>query len=262
MGAVENPHLAFPVRPLVCGEYYCPEIAALVRDALQLCVSQADRLLQRDPQAVQAVFEGLIIAGVAMNYAGLSRPASGVEHYISHVIDMRAAQFGTPAQLHGIQCAVGTLLAVRLYENLKTVTPDKAKARKYVQNFSFADWSAQLRTLLGKAAESMIALEAKEHKYDPDLHARRLDILVENWNGILQIMEQELPASGQLEALLDTIGAPKTLSQIGTEDNMFPVIFRATKDIRDKYVLSRLCWDLGVLDEILNERKKDFPCWT
>ena len=26
--------------------------------------------------------------------------------------------------------------------------------------------------------------------------------------------------------------------------------FRATKDIRDKYVLSRLAWDLGVLDEL------------
>jgi hypothetical protein len=32
---------------------------------------------------------------------------------------------------------------------------------------------------------------------------------------------------------------------------MLPVIFRATKDIRDKYVLSRLAWDLGVLDEIV-----------
>ena len=26
--------------------------------------------------------------------------------------------------------------------------------------------------------------------------------------------------------------------------------FQATKDIRDKYVLSRLAWDLGVMDEL------------
>lgn len=26
--------------------------------------------------------------------------------------------------------------------------------------------------------------------------------------------------------------------------------FKATKDIRDKYVLSRLAWDQGVLDEL------------
>ena len=52
------------------------------------------------------------------------------------------------------------------------------------------------------------------------------------------------------EALLDTIGAPKTLSQIGTPDDLLPVIFKATKDIRDKYVLSRLCWDLGTIEKI------------
>ena len=32
------------------------------------------------------------------------------------------------------------------------------------------------------------------------------------------------------------------------------MIFRATKDIRDKYVLSRLLWDLGILDEMLDAR--------
>lgn len=235
---------------LVCGEYYCPQIAALVRDALALCVSQADKLLQRDEKAVQAVFEGLVIAGVAMNYAGLSRPASGVEHYISHVIDMRAAEFGTKAELHGIQCAVGTQIALRLYEKLKLFTPDREKALAYVRGFDLSAWHAQLRTLLGKASDSMITLEAKERKYDPTLHEKRLEIILKNWDGILKIMDEELPASRELEALLQTIGAPKTLSEIGTDDTMLPDIFKATKDIRDKYVLSRLCWDLGILDEI------------
>lgn len=239
------------IAALVCGEYYCPQIAGLVRDALAICVSQAGKLLERDATAVQAVFEGLVIAGVAMNYAGLSRPASGVEHYISHVIDMRAAEFGTKAELHGIQCAVGTLIAVRLYEKLKTVTPDKEKALEHARAFDSESWHDTLRELLGKAAESMIALEAKEHKYDPSLHEKRLEVILDNWDTILEIMAQELPSSRELEALLDTIGAPKTLPQIGTDDAMLPVIFKATKDIRDKYVLSRLCWDLGIMDDIL-----------
>ena len=42
---------------------------------------------------------------------------------------------------------------------------------------------------------------------------------------------------------------PKTLWEIGTEETMLDVVFRATKDIRNKYVLSRLLWDLGLLDE-------------
>lgn len=76
---------------LVTGEYYCEAVADLVRCALKKCVDNADGLLKREDTAVEAVFEGLIIGGIAMAYAGLSRPASGVEHYISHVWDMRGA---------------------------------------------------------------------------------------------------------------------------------------------------------------------------
>ena len=90
------------IAQVVTDEYYCPQVAELVRSALKQCVDRAEGLLQRDRDAVQAVFEGLVIGGVAMNYAGLSRPASGVEHYISHCIDMRAVEFGTPMDLHGI----------------------------------------------------------------------------------------------------------------------------------------------------------------
>ena len=66
----------------------------------------------------------------------------------------------------------------------------------------------------------------------------------------MEIIRQELPASAETERLLHTIGAPKTLADIGV-DAPLSMIFRATKDIRDKYVLSRLLWDLGILDEIL-----------
>ncbi len=236
---------------LITGEYYCPTVAEYIRKALKKCVDHAEGLLDREEEAVRAVFEGLIIGGVAMNYAGLSRPASGVEHYISHVLDMRGAEFGTPVELHGIQCAVGTRIAVQLYEKLKNITPDREKALSYVCTFDYEKWSDRLGQLLGKGAESMIALETKEKKYDPALHEKRLDVILRNWDEILRIMEVELPALSKLEALLDTMEMPKTLQEIGTPDEMLDVVFRATKDIRDKYVLSRLAFDLGILDELL-----------
>jgi glycerol-1-phosphate dehydrogenase [NAD(P)+] len=202
---------------------------------------------------VQAVFEGLIIGGIAMNYAGLSRPASGGEHYLSHVIDMRAVEFGTPMDLHGIQCAIGTLIQAKLYEKLKTITPNRDKALAYVAEFSFEDWCVSLRDLLGKGAEAMIALEAKEHKYDKTMHAKRLDVILDNWDAILKIIDEELPSAADLTKLMDTIQAPKTLEEIGLDSAELPLYFQATKDIRDKYVLSRLVWDLGIMDEICAE---------
>ena len=235
---------------LLLGEYYCEEIADLIRKALKSCVDNADGLLKRDEAAVQAVFEGLVIGGVAMNYAGLSRPASGGEHYLSHVIDMRGEEFGTPVDLHGIQCAIGTLIMARLYEKLKTVTPDREKALAYVEAFSFDNWCEQLSKLLGKGAEAMIAQEAKEGKYDKEKHAKRLEDIITNWDAILKIIDEELPSAAQIEEIMDAIEAPKTLEEIGLNSADLPVYFKATKDIRDKYVLSRLCWDLGIIDEI------------
>lgn len=235
---------------LITGEYYCEEIAQLIRDAVKRCVDNAEGLLRREESAVRAVFEGLVIAGTAMKYAGLSRPASGVEHYISHVLDMRGAEFHIPVELHGIQCAVGTLIAVRFYEKLKNLTPDREKALAHAAAFDLDAWNETLRSFLGRSAESMIELERKEKKYDPALHAKRLEIILENWDQIMRIIDEELPAARELEKLLDTIQAPKSLSEIGANEEMLPTVFRATKDIRDKYVLSRLAWDLGVIEEI------------
>ena len=96
----------------------------------------------------------------------------------------------------------------------------------------------------------MIALEAQEGKYDPAKHAPRLERILAHWDEILQIMDEELISPPELEKLLDSIGAPKTAAEIGIDEAIVPATFRFTKDIRDKYVLSRLCWDLGVLDEL------------
>ena len=241
------------IAQIVASEYYCEEIAQLIRSALKRCIDNAQGLLSRDPEAVQAVFEGLVIGGVAMNYAGLSRPASGVEHYISHVMDMRGVEFGTPVELHGVQCAIGTLLAVLLYEKIKDTTPCAEKALKYAKEFDYSAWAETLRAFLGKGAESMTALEQKEKKYDVDAHKKRLQIILDNWDSILKIITEELPSSTEIESVLEMIDAPKSLESIGIDEKDFPTIFKCTKDIRDKSVLSRLAWDLGILDELATD---------
>lgn len=238
---------------LITGEYYCETIAQMVRTALRRCISQADGLLRREPEAVAAVFEGLILGGAAMGCAGVSRPASGMEHYISHIWDMRAIQFGTPETFHGTQCAVGTLLVLRAYEKLRTVTPDREAALRHAWQFRYAPWAAQLRALLGRSAESMIALEAKEGKYDPQAHEKRLEIILTHWQELLQIMQEELPSSQELESLMQRLGLPVRAAQLEQDEALLPTVMNAAKDIRDKYVLSRLVWDLGLSDTFFED---------
>ncbi len=233
---------------LVRNDYYCPVIADLVRESLQKCVDNKEGLLKRDEAAVAAVFEGLVLTGVAMNLAGVSAPASGLEHYLSHLWDMRGLEFGTAIDFHGIQCAIGTLIAAKLYEKLRGYTPDKEKALAYAAAFRYEPWAKELKEFLGNASDAIIALEEKEGKYEPAAHAKRLDQILANWEQIAAVIES-MPRAAEIEAILDAIDAPKTPAEIGIDESILPMTIRASKDIRDKYVLTRLLWDLGILEE-------------
>ena len=235
---------------LITGEYYCEEVAQLIRTAVKKCVDNAEGLLKRENAAIEAVFEGLVIGGVAMAYAGVSRPASGVEHYFSHVWDMRGLEFGTQVDLHGIQCAMATVKAVALYEKVIDIRPDWEKAHAYVESFDLEAWNQELRKFLGSSAETMIELEKKEGKYRKDTHEARFRLIAEKWEEILQILREELPDYKELCKLVDKVGISRDLTTIGVDSEAARITFRATKDIRDKYVLSRLAWDLGILEDL------------
>ena len=235
---------------IIIGEYFCEDIAKLVKESLKKCTDNAKGLLKRDEEAVKAVFEGLILCGIAMAYAEVSRPASGVEHYFSHVWDMRGLEFGTKVDLHGIQCAIGTYLAICLYEQIKNVVPDREKALKYAESFDVSAWNEELKKFLGKSADTMIAQEEKEGKYNISKHKERLDIIIEKWDDIQSVIENELPSKDEIEKLFETIDLTTDPREIGIDKNILPQTFKTTKDIRDKYVLSRLCWDLGIIDEM------------
>lgn len=240
---------------LINGEFYCENIAEFVRSSLRKCVSNASGILSKDEESIAAVMEGLIGCGTAMDYAGMSRPASGVEHYLSHVWDMRSLEFGTTGDLHGIQCAIASLYSIKAFETLLNITPDAQKGCAYAESFDFEEWSRQLSEFIGHGANAMIRLEEKEQKYNVQKHKTRIGIIVENWDKILDIMREELPSSEEFEKILDTIQCPKTVEEIGLDSSILPMTFKSAKDIRDKYVLPRLMWDLGILDETVNNIK-------
>ena len=233
---------------LVTGEYYCDYVASLVRYATNRCVENAQGLLCRDEKAVEAVFEGLVISGLAMSFAGISRPASGVEHYFSHLWDMRSLEFGKKAELHGIQCASGFISATRIYEKLKAITPNEEKAISFVHSFDIDEWSATLRKHWGKSAEPMIKSAVAEKRYDLAAHKKRLDLIISHWDDILSIINEELLPLDTVEQIFTSLDFPDVPSKIELEDKLLPITFKATKDIRSKYILSTLLWDIGELD--------------
>lgn len=234
---------------LLIDEYYCHAVADVVRRSLDKCVENAYGAVSGDESAAAAVTEGLITSGTAMNMAGVSRPASGMEHYISHVIDMRALEFGTPKELHGIQCGIGTLYTVRLYEKLKKYLSagpiDIEEAVRHAERFDYAEYSAKMREKLGRGADIMIANEMKENKYSPEGAKKRAERVNERREELCRIIDA-LPLSDKLYELMKKIGHPTDLHEIGLGDDEIRCAETYARDIRDKYVLGRLLWDIGI----------------
>lgn len=242
---------------LITGEYYCPAIADFVRTCVKQCTDHADALMRRDPEAVEAVTEGLILAGMAMTMAGCSRPASGMEHYFSHIWDMRGQEFGSPSDLHGIQCGTAELICAQIYEKILQIRPDREKALASVRKFRYDHWKMDLRSFLGRSADDLVLLEEKEGKYDQDAHASRLDRIIDNWDAVCDIIREEVPSSERIREILGKIGAPRSFEELGHTSEEVRTAFYMTGDIRDKYIGSRLLWDLGLLYEIGQEMFPD-----
>ena len=234
---------------LVTGEYYCPATAQLMRAAVAKVTSAAERIPQRDPDAIQTIAEGLVLAGVAMAFAQISRPASGLEHYFSHMWEMMALERGKPYDLHGIQVGVGTMITLKLYRDIRKIVPDRAAAQAHMDAFDEAAWRAQIRRIFGKTADEVLAIEEKARKNDPEKHAARLTRILSNWDEITRIMDEELPDYASLRAKAEAVGMPLRPSDLGLPVRDAVDAFLGSRDIRDKYLTSSMLWDLGLTDE-------------
>lgn len=235
---------------LVTGEYYCENIASMIRSAVKKVTDNAAGLRQRDPKAVQAVTEGLIVAGIGMSFAGVPRPAAGQEHFFSHMWDMFDLNRGLPCDLHGIHVGIGTLLTLEMYDILHRTTPCSKKAEDFTGSFTDAQWQCMIRRIYGPAADEVIEKEHTQyHKNDLVTHKQRLDIILAHWRDILDIMDEELPSLQELKALMQQAGMPVAPAEIGFNHEDVQDALIGSRDNRNKYLLSSLFWDLGLLYE-------------
>ena len=62
------------------------------------------------PEFIEVLINSLVLSGIAMDFAGSSRPVSGSEHLFSHALDY----YSEKKNLHGIQTGMGTIAVLKL----------------------------------------------------------------------------------------------------------------------------------------------------
>lgn len=69
-----------------------------------------------EPAALAALLDVLTIGGLAIGHTGSTAGLSGVEHLISHLLDMAAMAAGREHDLHGAQVGVATVVSGALWQ--------------------------------------------------------------------------------------------------------------------------------------------------
>jgi len=230
-------------------EHYCSNIVELVEDCVGNVLKGAGKAKERDPETLGNIMEGLVLAGVAMSLYGNSRPASGCEHHMSHYWEMMFEQAGKRPVPHGTQVGVGTVLILKLVEQLRAKGVDFEAARAAARAYDQAAWEESIRAAYGPAAQGVIDMEAKAKKNETAARLERIDAMEKNWAEIDALLAA-LPSSAEIMDILKSLDSPCLPGEIEVDNDLLKRTFMYCKEVRARYTILQMVWDLGLLDQL------------
>lgn len=213
----------------VTGEIVCERIYSIMKDATDCVWENALGALEGKVEAYEAVTYGLLMSGLAMQMMGSSRPASGGEHHISHLIETEPEALGVHSDaLHGEKVGVGTILASAEYHRLARMESIEVLPYTPIDQ----DW---LREFFG---EELYPVAKRENEKEC-LACVTPQTIEAAWDKIREIISN-IPPAGEIEQLLVSLGAKHTLKDIGVEEEKQALILDASPLIRNRLTLMRM----------------------
>lgn len=207
----------------IYGEYFCQTVYDLTMDTVHAVEPLAERILERDEQAVGTLMEALVTVGIAMSYVGNSRPASGSEHHLSHFFEITGILNGEPYFAHGIDVLYSAVVTARVREALVAATPKR-------RPFDREAWKAEIRRVYTTSADGIIALQEKLGWYERDDESQ----IVPQWDALRAIL-REAPTGEEMLTLVNRIGLHFEEFEALYGDAKLRDAVRYAKDLKDRY---------------------------
>jgi glycerol-1-phosphate dehydrogenase [NAD(P)+] len=219
----------------------------MVQDGLAGWLSQPERIRAAEPAAIEGLFVGLTLVGLAMEAHGSSRPASGADHQIAHLWEMDDLHFAGERVSHGGCVAVGCVTTLRMYDWLL------ASPRQFDPNapaVTMAAKAAEIRAAFGSGEIADRALAETEAKHVEGTALRdRLQRLSAVWPDLRPRLRARLMPAPAMARALHTAGAPCEATEIGvTRDYLHATILKA-RFLRSRYTLLDLLDETGLLPQ-------------
>ena len=225
--------LDWKVSHLVAGEYYCPMVADLAQEALDIMRKAADEYVATGVADHEAMTMAQMKSGLTMQLLNHSRAASGAEHLMAHLVEMQPPRFENAEGIHGECVGVGTFACIKEYHRLASLPTPKAKP--------FEPLSEQwIREKFGDRLAPGIIKENENDvlaTFDPQN-------IVDHWDEI-RAMINELPSVEEAEALYKGCNAKYLPEHIGIDPALEQEMLPISAAIRNRLTLVRM---LRVLD--------------
>ena len=225
----------------------------MVQDGLRGWLADPEGIARADRGAIEGLFTGLTLVGLAMEAHGSSRPASGADHQIAHLWEMENLSQAGERVSHGACVAVGCVAALALYDwllaqDLTAVDPGPVLA-------SAPDMAAKADAIRaafgpGEIAERAIEETRAKHLSLQSL-AGRLNRLRDIWPSLrLRLAAQLMPAA-EMRDRLARAGAPSGASEIGIAPDHLARTIANARFLRSRYTVLDLLDETGLLDRAI-----------
>ncbi|MBS7360221.1 MAG: iron-containing alcohol dehydrogenase [Oscillospiraceae bacterium] len=212
---------------ILTGEYYCERVAKLTRDAVDKLMSMADRVTENDEETAGEIFKSLLMTGIGMSFTQNSRPASGSEHIIAHLVECVQLRDGIIPNYHGEDIGVFTLLMLKYYNCLaekETVTAKKEKV----------NWE-DVYAFYGEMADDVKKVN------EPETVTDRVDpkVLEDKWQEIREVIKS-VPSYDQVYTAMKKAGCKLTVQDIGKPQKLVNDCIKYSPYMRYRLTLLRL----------------------
>ena len=215
------------ISTLLSGEYYCEKIAALTRDAIDELMSLAHKVTVEDEFTAGKIFEALLKTGVGMSFAQSSRPASGSEHIISHLMECVELRDNIIPNLHGEDVGVCTLEMLKYYNALAEISEIHTQRET-------VDWE-DVYSFYGEMADDVKKLNHPDNiidGVDPEK-------LKNSWREIIKIIKS-VPSFDECKEAMQKAGCKITIADIGKSEKLFHDCVKYSPYMRKRLTLLRM----------------------
>lgn len=209
-------------------EFYCSRIAEMTLNATEEVLGAVQGIIDGSDEAYAKLTYGLLLSGLAMQMMGNSRPASGAEHHISHLIEMSPKGLGVSSDaLHGEKVGVGTLMAIGEYQRLASSDPTFI-------DYPGIDNEAVLNIFVGDMANEIFG----ENREDA-ASGVTAEGLNEHWAEICDELTK-LPNAEELRETYLKFGVKSRLSDIDVDEERASDLLKYSPMVRNRLTLMRL----------------------